>query len=358
MSTENAITWFITGASRGFGDVWTRAALRRGDRVVATARDVSTLKPLADEFGDAVLPLPLDVTDRDAAFAAVARGAERFGGIDVVVNNAGYGLFGAVEEVTEAQARAQLETNLLGALWVTQAALPGMRERGRGHFLQVSSIGGVAAFPMLGLYNASKWGLEAFSESLAQEVAPHGIKVTIIEPGPYGTDWSGSSAVHAEPHPAYEQVRQARRPPRRAGRRSTPRSRPRRSSRSWTRNGPRCACSWGATACRSPSGSIPNAWTPGGSGAPSPSPPTGERAAVPRLSGPAGENIGRVAERGLTKRRSYAEVAMKVSLRSGSAGLIGSSSQMRLRLVIKARFRPTPDCARMTSEDDVRGVLG
>ncbi|TQS23109.1 SDR family NAD(P)-dependent oxidoreductase [Microbispora sp. KK1-11] len=211
MSTEHTLTWFITGASRGFGNVWARAALRRGDRVVATARDVSALKPLADEFGDAVLPLTLDVTDREAAFAAVAQGAERFGGVDVAVNNAGYGLFGAVEEVTEAQARAQLETNLLGALWVTQAVLPGMRERGRGHILQVSSIGGVAAFPMLGLYNASKWGLEAFSESLAQEVAPHGIKVTIIEPGPYGTDWSGSSAVHAEPLPAYEPVREARR---------------------------------------------------------------------------------------------------------------------------------------------------
>ncbi|GAB3163512.1 SDR family NAD(P)-dependent oxidoreductase [Microbispora hainanensis] len=210
MNTEHAITWFVTGASRGFGNVWTRAALRRGDRVVATARDVAALKPLADEFGDAILPLTLDVTDREAAFAAVDRGAERFGGIDVVVNNAGYGLFGAVEEVTEAQARAQLETNLLGALWVTQAVLPAMRERGRGHILQVSSIGGVAAFPMLGLYNASKWGLEAFSESLAQEVAPYGIKVTIIEPGPYGTDWSGSSSVHAEPHPAYEHVREAR----------------------------------------------------------------------------------------------------------------------------------------------------
>ncbi|MEU6409777.1 SDR family NAD(P)-dependent oxidoreductase [Microbispora sp. NPDC046933] len=211
MSSEHTRTWFITGASRGFGNVWTRAALRRGDRVVATARDVSTLKPLADEFGDTVLPLTLDVTDREAAFTTVARAAERFGGIDVAVNNAGYGLFGAVEEVTEAQAKAQLETNLLGALWVTQAVLPGMRERGRGHILQVSSIGGVAAFPMLGLYNASKWGLEAFSESLAQEVAPHGIRVTIIEPGPYGTDWSGSSAVHAEPLPAYEHVREARR---------------------------------------------------------------------------------------------------------------------------------------------------
>ncbi|WP_214410411.1 SDR family NAD(P)-dependent oxidoreductase [Sphaerisporangium fuscum] len=211
MNTGHTKTWFVTGASRGFGDVWTRAALRRGERVVATARDVSALKPLADEFGDAVLPLALDVTDREAAFAAVARGAAHFGGIDVAVNNAGYGLFGMVEEVTEAQARAQLETNLFGALWVTQAVLPGMRERGRGHILQVSSIGGVAAFPTLGLYHASKWGLEAFSEALAQEVASAGIRVTIIEPGPYGTDWSGSSAVHAEPEPAYEHVREARR---------------------------------------------------------------------------------------------------------------------------------------------------
>ncbi|MEN3533903.1 SDR family NAD(P)-dependent oxidoreductase [Microbispora sp. ZYX-F-249] len=211
MTTQHTLTWFVTGSSRGLGNVWTRAALRRGDRVVATARDVSALKPLADEFGDAVLPLSLDVTHREAAFAAVARAVERFGGIDVAVNNAGYGLFGAVEEVTEAQARQQLETNLLGALWVTQAVLPGMRERGRGHILQVSSIGGVAAFPMLGLYHASKWGLEAFSESLAQEVASHGIRVTIVEPGPYGTDWSGSSAVHTEPIPAYDDVREARR---------------------------------------------------------------------------------------------------------------------------------------------------
>ena len=128
-----------------------------------------------------------------------------------MVNNAGYGLFGIVEEVTEEQARAQLDTNLLGPLWVTQAALPYLREQGSGHILQVSSLGGLAGFPTLGLYNASKWGLEGMSEALAQEVGPLGIHVTIVEPGPYGTDWSGGSAVHAEPMAAYEPIRQARR---------------------------------------------------------------------------------------------------------------------------------------------------
>jgi NAD(P)-dependent dehydrogenase (short-subunit alcohol dehydrogenase family) len=203
--------WFITGASRGFGKVWAQAALARGDRVAATARDVATLKPLVDEYGEAVLPLLLDVTDRRAAFAAVDAAAEHFGQLDIVVNNAGYGLFGTIEEITEEQARAQIDANLFGALWVTQAALPILRAQGSGHILQVSSIGGIAAFPMLGLYNASKWALEAFSESLAQEVAAFGIKVTLVEPGPYGTDWSGASAVHTTPHPAYESIREARR---------------------------------------------------------------------------------------------------------------------------------------------------
>ena len=116
---------------------------------------------------------------------------EHFGRLDVVVNNAGYGLFGTIEEVTEEQARAQIETNLFGALWVTKAALPILREQGSGHIIQVSSIGGVNAFPMLGLYHASKWGLEGFSQSLAAEVAGFGIKVTIVEPGGYWTDWAG-----------------------------------------------------------------------------------------------------------------------------------------------------------------------
>src|SRR5688572_1466602 len=169
--------WFITGTSKGFGRVWTEAALARGDQVVATARDVKSLAPLVDRYGDRIAALPLDVTDRSAVFRTVAQAKERFGHIDVAVNNAGFGLFGAIEEISEAEARDQIETNLFGALWVTQAVLPIMREQGAGHILQVSSIGGLNAFPTVGLYHASKWGLEGFSTSLAAEVAPLGIKV-------------------------------------------------------------------------------------------------------------------------------------------------------------------------------------
>jgi NAD(P)-dependent dehydrogenase (short-subunit alcohol dehydrogenase family) len=203
-------TWFITGASRGFGHQWAAAALERGDRVAATARDLSTLDDLVGTYGDAVVPLRLDVTDRAADVAAVAEANERLGRLDVVVNNAGYGQFGMIEELSEAEARAQLETNVFGALWVTQAALPLMRAQGGGHILQVSSIGGITAFPNIGAYHASKWALEGFSQALAQEVAGFGIHVTLIEPGGFATDWSGPSARHAEPLAAYDEVRSAR----------------------------------------------------------------------------------------------------------------------------------------------------
>jgi NAD(P)-dependent dehydrogenase (short-subunit alcohol dehydrogenase family) len=201
--------WFITGTSRGFGRSWTEAALERGDKVAATARDVSTLKDLTEKFGDAILPVSLDVTDRAAAIAAVGKAHAHFGRLDVVVNNAGYGHFGFLEEITEAEARAQMETNVFGALWVTQAAIPLMREQGSGHIVQVSSIGGVTAFPRLSIYHASKWALEGLSDSLAQEVAPFGIRVTLIEPGGYATDWGTASAVHSEPNPAYQPMRDA-----------------------------------------------------------------------------------------------------------------------------------------------------
>ena len=201
-------TWFITGSSRGFGREWAIAALERGDGVAATARDTGSLDDLVERFGDRVLPLKLDVTDRTAVFDAVRTAYERFGRLDVVVNNAGYGQFGMIEEISEAEARDQIETNVFGALWVTQAALPYLREQGSGHILQVSSIGGISAFPNIGIYNASKWALEAFSQSLAQEVAGFGIKVTIIEPGGYSTDWGGSSAKHATPLPAYDEFRE------------------------------------------------------------------------------------------------------------------------------------------------------
>ncbi len=201
--------WFITGTSRGFGRVFAESALERGDRVAATARNIASLDDLTAKYGDAVLPLTLDVTDKAAAGAAVAAAHEKFGRLDVVVNNAGYGLFGMIEELSEQQLRDQLETNLFGAFWVTQAVLPILRAQGSGHIVQVSTIGGIAAFPSLGGYHASKWALEGFSEALAQEVVGAGIKVTLVEPGGFATDWAGSSAVHADPNPAYDQLREA-----------------------------------------------------------------------------------------------------------------------------------------------------
>ncbi|MCW2597099.1 MAG: hypothetical protein QOJ37_3195 [Pseudonocardiales bacterium] len=201
-------TWFITGASRGFGREWTIAALERGDSVAATARQTSTLDDLADKYGDRLLPLELDVTDRGAAWAAVATAHERFGRLDVVVNNAGYGHFGMVEELSEADVRDQLETNFFGALWVTQAALPFLREQGSGHILQVSSIGGISAFPNVGAYHASKWALEGLSQALAAEVTDFGIHITLIEPGGFSTDWAGPSARHSELNPAYDRARE------------------------------------------------------------------------------------------------------------------------------------------------------
>ncbi len=203
-----AKTWFITGASRGFGREWSIAALERGDTVAGTARDPESLDDLVGRFGDRILPIRLDVTDREAVFAAVQQAHDHFGGLDVVVNNAGYGQFGMVEEISEAEARAQFDTNVLGPLFVTQAALPYLRAQGSGHIVQVSSIGGISAFPNIGIYNASKWALEAFSQSLAAEVADFGVKVTIVEPGAYATDWGGASAKHATPNPAYDAYRE------------------------------------------------------------------------------------------------------------------------------------------------------
>src|SRR5690242_14172839 len=199
-------TWFITGASRGFGRSFARAALGAGDRVAATARDTSSLQDLVAEHGDAILPIELDVTDRDAVFAAVADVHDRLGRLDVVVNNAGYGVSGAIEELSEEQARRQLEVNLFGALWVTQAALPILREQRSGWIVQVSSIGGLASFPLTGIYHASKWALEGFSETLRQEVEPFGVKVLMVEPSGFRTDWAGSSMTRATPLPAYDEV--------------------------------------------------------------------------------------------------------------------------------------------------------
>ncbi len=205
-------TWFITGTSRGFGREWAEAALDRGDRVAATARHPDQLAPLTRRYGDAVLPIRLDVTDRQAVDAAVRRTVSWFGSLDVAVNNAGYGHFGMVEELTEADLRAQLETNFFGAVWVTQSVLPVMRAQRRGHILQVTSEGGVRAFPGIGAYHASKWALEGISESLAQEVAPFGIHITNVEPGPYATDWLARGARRSVRHADYDTVHAATEP--------------------------------------------------------------------------------------------------------------------------------------------------
>ncbi|WP_151475287.1 SDR family NAD(P)-dependent oxidoreductase [Streptomyces albicerus] len=161
-------TWFVTGSSRGFGRAFVEAALDRGDSVAATARNTESLTDLAIAYGEQLLALPLDVTDKTAAFDAVHKAHAHFGRLDVVVNNAGYGHFGMIEELTEAEARDQMETNFFGVLWVTQAALPLLRIQGGGHIVQVSSVGGVLSFPSLGVYAASKWAVEGLSEALAE----------------------------------------------------------------------------------------------------------------------------------------------------------------------------------------------
>lgn len=201
--------WFITGSSRGFGRVWAEAALARGDKVAATARDMRALEPLVYSYGKSVLPLELDVTSKAQVDRAAQRAHEAFGQIDVLVNNAGYGLFGTIEEVSETQAREQIETNVFGALWVTKAVVPIMREQRSGRILQISSTAGVVANANLGLYHASKWAMEGFSQALAAEMREFGVKVTIVEPGGFTTEWGTTSAVWADPIPAYDNVREA-----------------------------------------------------------------------------------------------------------------------------------------------------
>ncbi|MFF2083458.1 SDR family NAD(P)-dependent oxidoreductase [Nocardia sp. NPDC058176] len=199
-------TWFITGANRGLGRAFTVAALAVGDTVVATARDPHTMSDLADER---LTVLPLDVRDREQVTATVAKAFDVTGRIDVLVNNAGYGLVGAIEELTEAQIRDQMDTNFYGALWVSQAALPHLRAQGSGHIVQISTVGAVGSLPLFGLYNASKWALEGFSASLADEVRPFGIKVTLAQMGGFDTDWAKSSMQFAPGIPAYSATREA-----------------------------------------------------------------------------------------------------------------------------------------------------
>lgn len=202
-------TIFITGASRGLGKIWTEAFLKRGDNVVATVRNTESLKDLASEYQQNLLVLQLDVTDKKASFEAVSKAKSHFGAIDVLINNAGYGHFGAIEELEEQEIRAQFETNVLGLIWVTQAVIPIMREQKSGHIIQVSSVLGVIALPTLGIYSASKFAVEGLTESLAAEVAGFGIKVTLVEPNGYETDFGVSSAVQSKSLPQYDAVKTA-----------------------------------------------------------------------------------------------------------------------------------------------------
>jgi len=191
----NGKVWLISGCSRGLGRTLAEKVLARGDRLVATAREAQSMATLKQQAPRQVQLLALDVNREDQVRTVVGAAIAAFGRIDVLVNNAGYGLAGAVEEVSDAEARAQFDTNVFGALSLTRAVLPQMRAQGSGHILQISSAAGFVGTPGLGLYNASKFALEGFSEALAQEVAAFGIRVTIVEPGPFRTDWAGPSLV-------------------------------------------------------------------------------------------------------------------------------------------------------------------
>jgi NAD(P)-dependent dehydrogenase (short-subunit alcohol dehydrogenase family) len=200
-------TWLITGSSRGLGRELAKAVLESGDRVVATARTPQQLDDLVQKYGDNVRAVALDVTDAEAARRAVQTAIDEFGGLDVVANNAGYANSAPIEEIEEADFRAQIETNLFGVVNVTKAALPLFRRQRSGHFLQFSSIGGRAGgTPGMGAYQTAKFAVEGFSEVLNNEVKPFGVKVTIIEPGAFRTDWGGSSMTIAPVGADYEQT--------------------------------------------------------------------------------------------------------------------------------------------------------
>ncbi|GAC1417458.1 MAG: oxidoreductase [Candidatus Velthaea sp.] len=190
--------WFITGCSTGFGYELARLVLERGWRAVVTARKPERLGDLVAAHGDRALSLQLDVTDKAANAAAVVQAQQRFGKIDVLVNNAGYGYLAAIEEGEDEQIRAQFETNVFGLIQLTKCVLPGMRERRSGHIVNFSSIGGLVSFAATGYYHATKYAVEGLSESLAIEGAPLGIKVTIVEPGPFRTDWGGRSIIESK----------------------------------------------------------------------------------------------------------------------------------------------------------------
>ena len=193
-STSSKI-WFITGASRGFGRVWTEAALKRGDKVAATARKLGSISDLKEKYGDNVLTIELDVTKADQAKAAVEQAHAHFGRLDIVLNNAGYSLVATIEEASADDIRALYETNVIGPVSVIQAALPLLRKQGSGHIVGTSSNLGHVTLPVIGYYASSKWAFEAIHESLAEEVKAFGIKVTIIEPGAYATEFGSQESL-------------------------------------------------------------------------------------------------------------------------------------------------------------------
>jgi NAD(P)-dependent dehydrogenase (short-subunit alcohol dehydrogenase family) len=196
-------TWFITGTSSGFGRVLTEKLLARGDRVAATVRKTPTLEHLKAQYGEQLWVAALDVTDTQGVRRVVDQAFAKLGRIDVIVNNAGYGLFGAAEEVTDEQVRLQIDTNLIGSIAVIRACLPHLRAQGGGHVLQVSSEGGQMTYPGFSLYHATKWGIEGFVEATSKEVAPFGIVFTLVEPGPTGTNF-GAGLVRSRPMTVYE----------------------------------------------------------------------------------------------------------------------------------------------------------
>jgi NAD(P)-dependent dehydrogenase (short-subunit alcohol dehydrogenase family) len=190
--------WIVTGSSRGLGRAVVENALASGDRVVATARRPEQLDDLVERYGDAVLPLRFDVTNPEEAREVVAAGVAQYGRVDVVVNNAGYGDIASVEDVDLDDFRRQIETNFYGVVHLTKAVIPVMRAQGSGHIVQVSSIGGRISGPGMTAYQSAKWAVSGFSSGLAQEVAPLGIRVTVLEPGGMRTDWAGSSMTVPE----------------------------------------------------------------------------------------------------------------------------------------------------------------
>ncbi len=199
-------TWLITGSSRGLGMALARAVLASGDRLVATARDPGALADLASLGADRVILMPLDVTDAAAAARVVSNAVAHFGGLDILVNNAGYGNVAPIEDTSIEEFRAQIETNLFGTIIMTKAAIRLFREQRRGHFFQISSIGGRAGATGRGPYSAAKFGVEGFSEVLAAEMAPFGVHVTIVEPGGFRTDFAGASTRISAGDPAYAET--------------------------------------------------------------------------------------------------------------------------------------------------------